>query len=114
MQCGDLPLSKEIVKWKCNDCKEILKKMPKRTLHKYKKVQRRKSRKDELNCNKRILNDALKNTRIVVDKDEESHISNDESSGTGSKIAFHMENIGMLAHFNLCPKVYLLHNPFLI
>ena len=87
--------------------------MPKRTLHKYKKVQRRKSRKDELNCNKRILNDALKNTRIVVDKDEESHISNDESSGTGSKIAFHIENMGMLAHFNLCPKVYLLHNPFL-
>ena len=79
--------------------------MPKRTLHKYKKVQRRKSRKDELNCNKRILNDALKNTRIVVDKDEESHISIDESSGTGSKIAFHLENIGMLAHFNLCPKV---------
>ena len=112
MQCGDLPLSKEIVKWKCNDCKEILKKMPKRTLHKYKKVQRRKSRKDELNCNKRILNDALQNTRIVVDKDEESHISNDDSSATGSKIAFHIENKGMLAHFNLCPKVYLLHNPF--
>ena len=86
--------------------------MPKRTLHKYKKVQRRKSRKDDLNCNKRILNDALKNTRIVVDKDEESHISIDESSGTGSKIAFHLENIGMQAYFNLCPKVYLLHNPF--
>ena len=87
-------------------------KMPKRTLHKYKKVQRRKSRKDDLKCNKRILNDVLRNTKIVVDKNEESQISNDESSGTGSKIAFHLENIGMLAHFNLCPKVYLLHNPF--
>jgi len=86
--------------------------MPKRTLHKYRKVQRRKSRKDELNCNKRILNDALKNTTIVVDKNEESHVSNDESSGTGSRIAFHLENMGTLAHFNLCPKVCLLHNTF--
>lgn len=82
--------------------------MPKRTLHKYRKVQRRKSRKDDLNCNKRILNDALKNTTIIVDKNEESHISNVESSGTGSKIAFHFENKGMLAHFNLCPKVCIL------
>ena len=49
---------------------------------------------------------------LDLDKNEESHISNDESSGTGSKIAFHLENMGMLAHFNLCPKVCLLHNTF--
>ena len=94
VKCGDLPLTTDTVKWKCKECLDTIKKMPKRTKHNFHKVQRRKP------TYRISLNKAMANTRITV--------GNENTAGTSNgltRVAFNMEDKGFCASFNLCPKV---------
>ena len=95
VKCGDLPLSTDVVKWKCKDCIETIKKMPKRTKHNFQKVQRSKK-----STSKIFLKNALKNTRINVEKSD-----GPSTSDVLSRVTFAVEDKGFCASFNLCPKV---------
>ena len=101
VKCGDLPLTTDTVKWKCKDCLDVIKKMPKRTIHNFHKIKRRKS------TNRDSLNNALSTTSITV-----TNGSSTSTPGGLSKVAFNMENEGLCASFNLCPKV-VIHLPFI-
>ena len=89
-----------MVKWKCNDCLETIKKLPKRTIHNFTKAQRSKSRQPVQKLFRQTLKDALLNTKIVIGNESSTSGSNDYT-----KAVFHLQDKGFSASFDLCPKV---------
>ena len=99
VKCGDLPLTTETVKWKCNDCLETMKKMPKRTKHYFKRIQLNKK------FDGKSYENIPENTQIIVSYHSESIGEPSSSKATVTKATFNVADKGFSASFNLCPKV---------
>jgi len=99
VKCGDLPLSKDMVKWKCNSCLETIRKMPKRTIHRFKKIDNSRSKKPLHKQNRQILKDILDNTTINLVNSNAG-----TSEGTSDKAEFNLNDLDVSARIDLCPK----------
>ena len=102
MKCGNLPLSKDMVKWKCNGCLETIRKMPKRTIHRFKKIDNSRSKKPLHKQNRQMLKDILDNTSINL-----INSNTGTSEGTSDKAEFYLNDLDVSARIDLCPKVSL-------
>ena len=100
VKCGDLPLSKDMVKWKCKECLETIKKMPKRTIHKFRRIQNRRSRKSVYMHSRQTLEDILDTTTINLE-----HPIMETSGENISKIECILNDEGISARIDACPKV---------
>ena len=89
-----------MVKWKCNDCLETIKKLPKRTIHTFRKAKRCKSRQAVQKLCRQTLNDALLNTKIVMANESSTSGRTDHT-----RAVFNLQDKGFSASFDLCPKV---------
>ena len=74
--------------------------MPKRTIHKFKKVNNARSRKPAHKHTRQILNDALNNTTIKLGTSNAS-----TSTCSADKVEFSLDDLGVSARIDLCPKV---------
>ena len=99
-------MSTDAVKWKCNDCLEVIRKMPKRTKHSFQKIQQSKSRKLEQKTRRQTLNNALNNTRIIVGAGIGTNPCDKYNGNDLTKVSLHLEDKQFTATFDLCPKVY--------
>ena len=94
-------MSKDMVKWKCDDCLETIKKMPKRTIHKFKKIQNRRSRKAVQMHSRQTLKEVLDSTTIKLV--ENPNMGNPGENPSRIECILNDQNIS--ARIDICPKV---------